>query len=744
MSTPSSILVSASLSLNNNNKPSHDLGSLKAAHHHHHGLHPQHQQHQQYQHAHVLGGRSAADANKILSFSSFSMGGGKYAVKPGMLGLGSMLSTPLTPLTSPIASSVVEADAKQQQLLKDSLTADLKLLLHEFERFQQATAAAAGTGGVGEEEAAERSTKVEFFLGYIERVLQDLAGADASKLQELEVQIKTSLLPLKGKVVSQLAAQKPSAPPQQQQSSSSCCHPSSPCSSPLTSSSVLVSSVHTIPPGFLPPRSPLSREKMMMLSSNGTYAHTHAAAASSSSSAASRLMPPGSVERDESDISGITSCSDASSSCEEDGGAGHLDDLDLECFSLIMDDDAAVAPAPTAGTEKEMPRNGLFYDDDMTDAGSLNSEESSLLVPSPRESSSSSSLPLFSTISTGLNNSSGKKRALFLETPSSSSSLTSVSSLSLATASYASIDTRQQPLKRARSIILPTTCSSSSSSSSSSSIHTPSSSSSSAAAAGAVTDASKPFIRQVEYQCGACADTYTAASSLNPWWALERQECPNCKKIQIPRIDITLPANTMDYHPALLAEEGDDDDDDEVGGGREGGMGGGMLMMPGGGEGYGHMEEGEEGGVGGVNGGGMCVPEEDEEAALSPAQASQLLRLLSHARTCPGHHVSEKHQAVCKSAKYLMLHVRDCDGKTLDGEACGFSWCRPCKHLLGHLVRCYEAEKCQICCSSSHHLKHEEGEEEEVVSVEEEEEQGMEEEDEGMRLESYRSLTSLS
>lgn len=271
------------------------------------------------------------------------MGAGKYAaVKPGLLGLGSMLSTPLTPLTSPIASSVVEADAKQQQLLKDSLTADLKLLLHEFERFQQATAAAAGTGGVGEEEAAERSTKVEFFLGYIERVLQDLAGADATKLQELEVQIKTSLLPLKGKVVSQLAAPKPSPPPQQQQQSSSCCHPSSTCSSSL-SSSASVSSVHTTPPG-----SPLSREKMMMLSSNGTYTHTHAAAAAASSCAASRLMPPMIVRRDESDISGITSCSDACSSCEEDGGAGHLDDLDLECISLITDDDAAVATAPTA------------------------------------------------------------------------------------------------------------------------------------------------------------------------------------------------------------------------------------------------------------------------------------------------------------------------------------------------------------------------------------------------------------
>jgi hypothetical protein len=130
--------------------------------------------------------------------------------------------------------------------------------------------------------------------------------------------------------------------------------------------------------------------------------------------------------------------------------------------------------------------------------------------------------------------------------------------------------------------------------------------------------------------------------------------------------------------------------------------------------------------------------EEDEEAVLSPAQASQLLSLLAHARTCPGHHMSEKHQAVCKSVKYLMLHVRDCDGRTLDGEVCGFSWCRPCKHLLGHLVRCYEAEKCQIC-SFSHQREEEEKEEKKVVMSMEE----MEEE-KWMRVGTCRSLTSLS
>jgi hypothetical protein len=31
----------------------------------------------------------------------------------------------------------------------------------------------------------------------------------------------------------------------------------------------------------------------------------------------------------------------------------------------------------------------------------------------------------------------------------------------------------------------------------------------------------------------------------------------------VPKIDITLPPNHMEYHPALLAEEGDDESDDE-------------------------------------------------------------------------------------------------------------------------------------------------------------------------------------
>ena len=43
--------------------------------------------------------------------------------------------------------------------------------------------------------------------------------------------------------------------------------------------------------------------------------------------------------------------------------------------------------------------------------------------------------------------------------------------------------------------------------------------------------------------------------------------------------------------------------------------------------------------------------------------------LIAHARTCPGHHASRAHGEVCKSVKYLMLHIRDCCGRTPDGAA---------------------------------------------------------------------------
>lgn len=58
--------------------------------------------------------------------------------------------------------------------------------------------------------------------------------------------------------------------------------------------------------------------------------------------------------------------------------------------------------------------------------------------------------------------------------------------------------------------------------------------------------------RAVEYICALCNETYKSTCEYNPWWALSSHECAKCGKIQIPRLDISSPANAIDYHPALL------------------------------------------------------------------------------------------------------------------------------------------------------------------------------------------------
>lgn len=83
--------------------------------------------------------------------------------------------------------------------------------------------------------------------------------------------------------------------------------------------------------------------------------------------------------------------------------------------------------------------------------------------------------------------------------------------------------------------------------------------------------------------------------------------------------------------------------------------------------------------------------------SLSDKHASRLLILMSHASTCPCHHSSAEHEEICKSAKFMMLHVRDCPGTTSTLDVCPFPWCRKVKHLLYHLVSCKDPDNCPIC-----------------------------------------------
>ncbi len=65
--------------------------------------------------------------------------------------------------------------------------------------------------------------------------------------------------------------------------------------------------------------------------------------------------------------------------------------------------------------------------------------------------------------------------------------------------------------------------------------------------------------RTVEYICALCNESYKYTCEYNPWWALSSHECAKCGKTQIPRLDISAPSNTIEYHPALLAHAASDD-----------------------------------------------------------------------------------------------------------------------------------------------------------------------------------------
>merc|ERR1711998_46795 len=182
--------------------------------------------------------------------------------------------------------------------------------------------------------------------------------------------------------------------------------------------------------------------------------------------------------------------------------------------------------------------------------------------------------------------------------------------------------------------------------------------------------------RNVDYQCSCCSNTYPMTVQENPWWAVFIHECPHCKSNQVPRFDINAPNNAIELDPNIVAlyGEGVDDDDDCVLDDED--------------------EEDEE------DENGENQPEEEcfgVEGCLDHDEASKLLVLMCHARTCTGIHASQKHADVCKSTKFLMLHIRDCNGIDIYGNNCKFSWCMPCKRMLQHLTRCQEPAKCAIC-----------------------------------------------
>jgi transcription elongation factor Elf1 len=185
--------------------------------------------------------------------------------------------------------------------------------------------------------------------------------------------------------------------------------------------------------------------------------------------------------------------------------------------------------------------------------------------------------------------------------------------------------------------------------------------------------------RDVKYECSACKESYITQIECNPWWALFQQTCPDCGTKQVPRVNISLPVNNVDYHLQILracaeadaegedpfcSDSGSDTEDEEE-----------IPADP------------EEGGAGA----------ELHKLQMEPERSAKLLVLMCHARACSGVHRNPRHAEVCRSTKFLMLHVRDCGGILDDGSLCPHRWCAPCKMLLYHLVHCTNPDTCATC-----------------------------------------------
>lgn len=198
--------------------------------------------------------------------------------------------------------------------------------------------------------------------------------------------------------------------------------------------------------------------------------------------------------------------------------------------------------------------------------------------------------------------------------------------------------------------------------------------------------------REAKYNCSLCKASYSVLVADNPWWAVYTHECPSCKRTQIPRIDISLETNAIELDPNISAlyeewgESGDDSDGEDslslLGGERSSEDLGSKGSMAG-------VEKTAQWGIPTGDGGG--------QGSLPQEEASKLFVLMCHCRNCNGEHESQEHEAVCRSTKFLMLHVRDCEGFNAQGQECLFPWCRLCKKMLIHITGCVDPGKCTIC-----------------------------------------------
>jgi TAZ zinc finger len=223
--------------------------------------------------------------------------------------------------------------------------------------------------------------------------------------------------------------------------------------------------------------------------------------------------------------------------------------------------------------------------------------------------------------------------------------------------------------------------------------------------------------REAEYNCSICTHAYQLTVNENPWWAVYSHECPQCHQIQIPRLDIGSAVNAIECDPNVVAlyGEGVDDSGDEgesfLESDNEDNGGDDMTVDNGSGDTRSHCFAAGNGALDVItNLDDRTVTDDgreseveadikvfDGQGLLAQEEASKLLVLMCHARTCNSVHASPKHAEICRSTKFLMLHLRDCSGYDLGGKCCVFPWCLPCKRMLQHLTHCYDPSTCAVC-----------------------------------------------
>ncbi len=183
--------------------------------------------------------------------------------------------------------------------------------------------------------------------------------------------------------------------------------------------------------------------------------------------------------------------------------------------------------------------------------------------------------------------------------------------------------------------------------------------------------------RNVCYTCSSCFKSYTYTVFDNPWYSIVKHDCPICMQSQIPSLDISTPFNAIELDPSFAVLINDASD---------------------------------------INSDCAIVDQSDDEVVnvkitpvkLDSDDASKLLSLFIHSKTCMVQHSNNGHQMICNSAKSLVSHIKTC---STNHTFCSYPWCQPMKYLLLHLLNCNNQSTdpniCQICSdwNANHNFK---------------------------------------